>query len=127
MSESFIFEQKKTSSTSDKSKFFTTIKTYDFIDEDNNPRLIDENDNRIMAKAKLKQNGSYKYMIRLDNLNKIYDPTLDMSENKNNNLFEVDGADLSFKEVSKTTFDLYLSFLKTMNTAWIRNAEREDF
>jgi len=127
MTETFIFEQSKPSNIKTQSKFFSTIKTYDFIDEDNNPRLIDENDHRIMAKAKIKANGSYKYMIRLDTLKKIYDPTNDMSENKNNNLFQVDGADIEFKEVSKTTFDLYLSFLRTMNVSWIRNAEREDF
>lgn len=66
-------------------------------------------------------------MIRLDNLKKIYDPTMDMSETKDKNLFNVDGSEIEFKEVSKPTFDLYLSFLKTMNVAWIRNAEREDF
>lgn len=127
MTQSFIFEQSKTKESSLKSKFFSTIKDYDFIDENNNPCLINENDSRIMAKAKLKNNNSYKYMIRLDSLKKIYDPTIDMSETKDKNLFNVDGAEIEFKEVSKTTFDLYLSFLRTMNVAWIRNAEREDF
>lgn len=127
MTESFIFQHNKTKESSLKSKFFSTIKDYDFIDEENNPCLIEENDPRVMAKAKLKNNNSYKYMIRLDNLKKIYDPTIDMSETKDKNLFSVDGSEIEFKEVSKPTFDLYLSFLKTMNVAWIRNAEREDF
>jgi hypothetical protein len=127
MTESFIFQNSKTKESTLKSKFFSTIKDYDFIDEENQPCLIDENDSRVMAKAKLKNNNSYKYMIRLDNLRKIYDPTMDMSENKNKNLFKVDGSEIEFKEVSKPTFDLYLSFLKTMNVSWIRNAEREDF
>ena len=127
MSEPFIFEPQKKTNTKEKSKFFCTIKNYDFIDEQNNPCLIDESDNRIMAKIKTRDNGSHKYLIRLDNMKKIYDPTLDLSENKNNNLFEVDGADIEFKEVNKNVFDLYLSFLRTMNVAWIRNAEREDF
>lgn len=127
MTESFIFQQNKNKESALKSKYFSTIKDYDYIDENNSPCLIDENDPRIMAKAKLKNNGSYKYMIRLDNLKKIYDPTMDMSETKDKNLFNVDGAEIEFKEVSKPTFDLYISFLKTMNVAWIRNAEREDF
>jgi hypothetical protein len=127
MTESFIFQNSKTKESTLKSKFFSTIKDYDFIDEENQPCLINENDSRIMAKAKLKNNNSYKYMIRLDNLRKIYDPTMDMSETKNKNLFKVDGSEIEFKEVSKPTFDLYLSFLKTMNVSWIRNAEREDF
>jgi hypothetical protein len=127
MTESFIFQHSKTKESTLKSQFFSTIKNYDFIDENNNPCLIDENDPRVMAKAKLKNNNSYKYMIRLDNLKKIYDPTIDMSETKDKNLFNVDGSEIEFKEVSKPTFDLYLSFLKTMNVAWIRNAEREDF
>jgi hypothetical protein len=127
MTESFIFQNSKTKESTLKSKFFSTIKDYDFIDEENQPCLINENDSRVMAKAKLKNNNSYKYMIRLDNLRKIYDPTMDMSETKNKNLFKVDGSEIEFKEVSKPTFDLYLSFLKTMNVSWIRNAEREDF
>lgn len=127
MTQSFIYEQPDKKQTKNESRFFSTIKNYDFIDENNSPRLIDENDSRVMAKCKLKNNGSSKYLIRLDNLKKLYDPTTDMSENSNKNLFNIDGVDIQFKEVSKITFDLYLSFLKTMNVSWIRNAEREDF
>lgn len=54
MTESFIFQHSKPKESALKSQFFSTIKDYDFIDENNNPCLIDENDSRVMAKAKLK-------------------------------------------------------------------------
>lgn len=125
--ESFIHKQTNSSNTSLDSMYYGSIKDYDFIDENNNPRLNKEEDNRVMAKIKTKDTGSKKYLIRLDNLKRMYDPTLDMSENKLTNLFDSDNASVSFKEVNKKVFGLYLSFLKTMNTSWIRNAEREDF
>lgn len=125
--ESFIHQHKNKAESSLESVYYGSIKNYDFIDEDNNPRLNKEEDNRVLAKIKTKDNGSQKYLIRLDNLKKIYDPTLDMSENKSTNLFDIDGAEIPFKEVNKKVFGLYLSFLRTMNTSWIRNAEREDF
>jgi len=126
MIESFIHQHNK-NETSTTSIFYGSIKNYDFIDNENNPRIEQEEDNRVLAKIKYKDNGSLKHLIRLDNLKRIYDPTVDMSENKSNNLFEYDGAMPSFKEVNKSVFNLYLSFLRTMNNSWIRNAEREDF
>lgn len=125
MVESFIYQKDTGETVKNSHKFYGTIKDYDFIDDGNNPRINEENDNRVMAKIKVKSSGSCKYLIRLDNLKKIYDPTLDMSENKDNNLFKENN--INFKEVNKKTFDFYLSFLKTMNSSWIRNAEREDF
>lgn len=126
MIDSFIHQHKNSQKTT-KSLFYGSIKDYDFIDKDNNPRIEKEEDNRVLAKVKYKENGSAKYLIRLDNLKKIYDPTLDMSENKQNDLFGYDESVQSFKEVNTKVFNLYLSFLKTMNNSWIRNAEREDF
>jgi hypothetical protein len=125
--ESFIHQHKKKTAPVLDSAYYGSIKNYDFVDEDNNPRIKEEQDSRVLAKIKTKDDGSKKYLIRLDNLKKLYDPTLDMSENKSTNLFDIDGAEIPFKEVNKKTFNLYLSFLRTMNTSWIRNAEREDF
>jgi hypothetical protein len=125
----FIHEQNKNNNTKQhsQSSYYSTINSYDFIDEDNNPRIEKEDDARVLAKEKIKSDGNPKYLIRLNNHKKLYDPTVDLSENKSNDLFQYDNQNVDFKEVSKTTFNLYLSFLRTMNVSWIRNAEREDF
>lgn len=126
--ESFIHEHKNSKNTTESNFYYGSIKAYDFIDADNNPRISDEQDSRILAKIKTKNNGLPKYLIRINNFKKIYDPNIDMSENKiSENLFQDDNTSVNFKEVNKKTFDLYLSFLRTMNISWIRNAEREDF
>jgi hypothetical protein len=124
----FIHEQNKNNTKQhSRSSYYSTINSYDFIDQNNNPRIEKEDDARVLAKEKIKPDGNTKYLIRLNNHKKLYDPTVDLSENKSNDLFQYDNQNVDFKEVSKTTFNLYLSFLRTMNVSWIRNAEREDF
>lgn len=126
--ESFIHEHKSVSKKNSLDCYYSSITSYDFIDKDNNPRINEENDIRVLAKIKVKNNAIPKYLIRINNFKKIYDPSLDLSENKTSeNLYQDDNTIMNFKEVNKNTFDLYLSFLRTLNSSWIRNAEREDF
>ena len=126
--ESFIHEHKSVSKKNSLDCYYSSITSYDFIDKDNNPRINEENDIRVLAKIKVKNNAIPKYLIRINNFKKIYDPSLDLSENKTSeNLYQDDNTIMNFKDVNKNTFDLYLSFLRTLNSSWIRNAEREDF
>lgn len=123
----FIHEQihKK---LNDSDSFYSTIKDYDFIDNENNPRIKEEIDDRVMAKKKYRTDKSYKYLIRLNNIKSFYNPLTVLPENKSNRLLSVsDDKSPTFKEVNKNIFDMYLIFLKTLNPAWIRNAEREGF
>lgn len=113
---------------SEKDKYYSIIQDYDFMDDDNNPRVESESDKRVLAKTKYKPNGQPKYLIRIDNYKKLYNPSSPLSENKQNKLLDQYKADASaFKEVSQKVFDYYLTFLKTSNPSWIHNAEREDF
>jgi hypothetical protein len=107
-------------------RFYGTIKEYDFIDKENNPRIKSEDDSRIMAKAKYRKNNSVKYLIRIDNIKHFYNPLSPLAENSKNNIF-IDETEIKFKEVSRSVFDMYITFLRTLNAAWIRNAEREEF
>jgi hypothetical protein len=129
MTKEFLFEQNtkyKSKDTTD--KFYTSIKDYDFIDQDNNPRSKNENDSRVMAKIKCRLNNSFKYLIRLNNIKQFYNPLTPLPENQKNKLLNQDGGDeIQFKEVSRSVFDMYTTFLRTMNSIWIRNAEREGF
>jgi hypothetical protein len=108
-------------------KFFCILSEKEFIDDDNNPRLKDESNQNVMAKIKYRPDGSAKYMIRLDNSRRFFNPMSPLPDNKNTKLLQtVSTNDLKFKEVNHRAFDMYLKFLKTSNAAWINNAERED-
>jgi hypothetical protein len=125
MNNSFIHEHSKTTQ-SEINNYYSTINSYDFIDEENNPRIKKENDQRVLAKAKSRPDSTVKYLIKLDNMKNLYNPLLPLSENKQSTLYE-DKAYIPFKEVSKPVFDMYITFLRTLNPVWIRNAEREGF
>lgn len=129
MTESFIHKHDTNQASADiEDKFYGTIKNYDFIDQNNNPRVNNENDTRIMAKIKLRQDKTHKYLVRLNNIKQFYNPTTPLPENQKNVLLRQEGGDIiQFKEISKSSFDMYVTFLRTMNPMWIRNAEREGF
>jgi hypothetical protein len=130
MSNNFIYNpniqlSKKIESTD---CFYGIISDYDFVDTDNNPRINKEIDTRVLAKIKYRDNGNKKYLIKIDNNKKLFNPSSPLSENKKNYLLDQYEADKSnFKEVSERVFSNYLKFLKTSNPSWILNAEREDF
>lgn len=109
-------------------QFYSTIQDYDFIDQDNNPRISSESDNRVLAKIKYKSNNKEKYLIKIDNNKKLYNPMSPLSENRENQLLnQYMESSNTFMEVSKKVFDYYLTFLRTSNPSWIHNAEREAY
>ena len=125
----FIYSQvNNTLKANKEDKFYGIIQDYDFVDKENNPRIKIEKDSRVLAKIKYKADGKEKFLIRIDNSKKLFNPSLPLSENKRDKLLEQYGADSScFKEVSQRVFDYYVTFLRTANQSWIHNAEREDF
>jgi hypothetical protein len=128
MSDSFIYTPSKNTTSKSDDKFYGIIQDYDFVDKENNPRINLEKDPRVLAKIKYKADGKEKFLIRIDNSKKLFNPSLPLSENKRDKLLEQYGADSScFKEVSQRVFDYYVTFLRTANQSWIHNAEREDF
>jgi hypothetical protein len=128
MSDSFIYTPSKNTTSKNDDKFYGIIQDYDFVDKENNPRINLEKDPRVLAKIKYKADGKEKFLIRIDNSKKLFNPSLPLSENKRDKLLEQYGADSScFKEVSQRVFDYYVTFLRTANQSWIHNAEREDF
>ncbi len=128
MSDNFIYTPSKNTISKNDDKFYGIIQDYDFVDKENNPRINLEKDPRVLAKIKYKADGKEKFLIRIDNSKKLFNPSLPLSENKRDKLLEQYGADSScFKEVSQRVFDYYVTFLRTANQSWIHNAEREDF
>jgi hypothetical protein len=128
MSDFIYTNTTKLNSNTEQDKFYGIISNYDFVDQDNNPRISKENDERVLAKVKYKINGHAKFLVKLDNAKKLFNPTSPLSENRKNQLLEQYSVDSSnFREVSKKVFDYYITFLRTSNPSWIHNAEREDF
>ena len=126
MSEQFIYNPIQKSAEKQNDKFYGAIQDYDFIDSDNNPRINTESDKRVLAKIKYRTNNKEKYLIKIDNTKKMFNPLSPLSENKNNKLLDQYAANSdTFTEVSRKAFDYYLTFLRTSNPSWIHNAERE--
>jgi hypothetical protein len=116
--------------------YFTSSGNETFLDEQNNPRL-EKDGPTVYAKAiknkKSKQLTKdvpigYSYFIKTEPNKKIYDPTILHSvEPKIQKSFlnKTCKTELVFTEVTKSIFDQYLSFLRTGNSLWLNQAQRE--
>jgi hypothetical protein len=122
----FIFSSNKKTTDAPTSQYYTLIGQEDFIDDDNNPRIEKDNDNRVLAKKTVQ--NKLKYLIKLDNAGKFYNPLSPISSIKPIKILQtISISDSRFKEVNQTVFNMYLNFLRSKNIAWINNAEREVF
>lgn len=125
MEESFIFEQ-PLNNISIENEYYTLSGLEDFQDDFNNPRINNTNDTRILAKKIIRDNNTIRFSVKLGSNGKIYNPISIYGEEKNNNFLDrICRNSNKFKEVNAKAFDMYIKFLKTKNTAWLFNAERE--
>lgn len=123
---SFIFSQGGTDKPVLSNQYYTLVGQEDFIDDENNPRIEKDSDDRVLAK-KTSQN-KLKYLIKIDNAGKFYNPLSPISSIKPIKILQtISVSDSRFKEVNRTVFNMYLNFLRSKNIAWINNAEREVF
>lgn len=121
----FIFSQTERTKSIQDNKYYTLVGQEDFIDDENNPRLK-KDDSRVLAKKTLQ--NKLKYLIKLDNAGKFYNPMSPISSIKPIKILQtISVSDTRFKEVNQTAFNMYLNFLRSKNIAWINNAEREVF
>lgn len=109
----------------------------DFIDENGNPR-ISENDNSKIA-AKIVRNKksrqvtqkalSKSYFIKVNPKMEVFNPVelLSRVNNKQTNHFieNVCKSEWSFKEVDMHIFNKYLNFLKLKNVKLIKDIQRD--
>ncbi|NDB60183.1 hypothetical protein EB001_17290 [bacterium] len=103
---------------------YCLIGNQDKFDSEKYPiRLKD--DHLVLAK-KVTSEHSTKFYIKIGTYGKIFNPIGLYSEGKESKfLSKIGRKEFEFKEVSPKVFDMYLSFLKTKNIAWLNNAERE--
>jgi hypothetical protein len=109
----------------------------DFLDEDNNPRIHNENDNRVVAKALRNKKPKHfndntlhlRYYIKTNPNLEIFNPIQNHSSIKDKKLFShvhsVCKTPWNFKEVDKHIFDQYIQFLKHKNQQSLKEIERQ--
>lgn len=101
-------------------KYYTAVGDGDYVDEEGNARHNSQKDNTF-AKSK---EGKFFIKVGLDN--RAYNPIGMFSEGQYNKILSKIGKkEFNFKKVNKRVFELYLSFLKTKNLAWLNNTNRE--
>lgn len=117
------------------SRFYTTLQYQEFTDEDDNSRLPVEN-NKVFAKAiksgfsrDINKSGPthYKFYIRVFPNQKLYDPfpKYSVSDNKNSFVDKVCRSETAYKEVPESIFNMYLNYLRSENSQWYHQAQRE--
>jgi hypothetical protein len=117
--------------------YYTLIGEEDFIDEDGYPRISSSESQLIVAKKTNNKkhkninvtNNYFSFYLLLSPNNIIFNPTKLYSPIKNKTQFhfidDICKGSWSFKEVSQYTFDKYLTFLRTKNLAWYKDAQRD--
>jgi hypothetical protein len=122
----FIHEQKKiVTNSKNENEFYSIIGSQDFLDSKNNPRVSSEDDIKVVAKKIYRDDGSIRYSIKYEN-GKFTNPiSIYGSKVENTFLDRICKSNDKFKEVNPKAFEMYLKFLKTKNTAWLNNVERE--
>jgi hypothetical protein len=107
------------------SEFYTIVGLEEFLDDNNTPRLSSESESAF-AKKTIRKDGSIKYTLKLSTNGKLYNPvSMYGKEQETTFLNRVCRSNNKFVEVNQKVFDWYVQFLKTKNTAWLNNAERE--
>jgi hypothetical protein len=121
----FTFEHKHIISNQE-NEFYTLVGLEDFTDISNNPRITDENDAKILAKKIIREDKSVRFSVKLASNGKMYNPVSIYGQEKTSNFLDrICRNTNKFRDVNSKAFDLYVKFLKTKNTAWLNNAERE--
>jgi len=123
----YLFSPNKNKSVNESNtiEYFTISGNQDYYDNEQMPRLSSPSD-LVYAKKVINSEGITRYFIRLSLSNKLYDPTSPYGLDKTKSFLDSTVRDPDrFKAVNQKTFTLYLSFLKTKNTSYLHNAERE--
>lgn len=115
------------------SEYYTILGSHSCLDEDGFPRIDDSSSKLVYAKCvrnkMTKHIGSshqFRFYILLSPSNKPFNPLNKESISDGRKFInKVCKDDYSFREVNQTVFQKYLEFLKSKNTRWITDIERE--
>lgn len=121
-----VFSNKKSEDVSVEEKLYTLIGFEDFVDDTGLAQISSETSEKVFAKEILRKDGTTKFMVKLSNNGKIFNPVSIYGIEENNSfLNRVCRSNNKFREVNEKTFSWYLKFLNSKNIAWLHNAERE--
>lgn len=131
-----IFNTKN--SISEENKFFCLSGSEDFIDSDGFPRVKNEDSDTIVAKVIFSKKPKHfedsikshpRYYIKLDPNSKLFNPKPILSTVKNKDTLDFINNTCKqhweFKEVTPQIFQKYITFLKTKNLSWLKDAQRD--
>lgn len=121
MKESYIYSRQQTNTV--ESKFFTILGDHDFLDEHQNPRTK-EDTQKTLAKLIVREDNSKKYMIKVDHMNKPYNPLSIYGNKQAYKNMDKTRPENKFITVNEEAFSNYVKFLRTRILSWIYNTER---
>lgn len=105
--------------------YFTILGEHSSYDDEGNPLCKDKKKAYAYKRVNSVDN-SETYFIKTGSHGKIFNPMGLYSEGKANKfLAKIGKTEYTFSKVNQKVFDMYLNFLRTKNTAWLNNAERE--
>jgi hypothetical protein len=127
----------KTPSPIVSNRFYCLSGQEDFIDDEGNPRIEQEEDPRVSAKATQTKrpkhfkdtSNYYRYYIKMNPNLEIYNPIQIYSSIKDKSKFahinSVCKSIWTFKEVDISIFTKYITFLNTKNIQSLKDIERQ--
>jgi DUF1365 family protein len=107
-------------------EYYCLSETGDFIDSNKNARVLEGNIDKALAKKILREDGSIRYLVKINNTGKLYNPVSIYGQEKTRTFLDkVCKTESKFRDVNAKAFDLYISFLNSKNLSYLHNAERE--
>lgn len=111
---------------------YTIAGDHDYLDGQGNPALMDTEDEEAEDRAEtfamkvLTSSGTTRYFIKQGPDGRLFNP-LGIDEWTHNKTRKGGDKVWHYHQVGSEAFDLYIKFLRTKNTAYHKNAEREAF
>jgi hypothetical protein len=116
----FTLDQSKKETVSHEDEFYTLFGIEDYVDDNGNTRQTQQ------GKKTYAKRVDGKCLVKIGIDGRAYNPLGLYSEgHANKTLAKVGKGQYNFKRVNPKVFDLYVSFLRTKNIAWLNNANRE--
>jgi len=116
----FTLDQSKNETVSHEDEFYTLFGMEDYVDDNGNTRQTQQ------GKKTYAKRVDGKCLVKIGIDGRAYNPLGLFSEGQANKTLAKVGKDqYNFKRVNAKVFDLYVSFLRTKNIAWLNNANRE--
>lgn len=107
-------------------EYYVLTEAGDFIDSNKNTRVLEKNIHKALAKKIIRDDGSIRYLVKINNTGKLYNPVSIYGQEKTNTFLDkVCKTESKFRDVNAKAFDLYVNFLNTKNLSYLHNAERE--